>query len=113
MRPIYEKYNFTEVTCAELESYYDDEYDDTYDEVEYVKPEPVDENEKRRPDVIPRVLTEKKVFTECEEEDISDSEPPPQPLGDFQPFCENPEVVRARQARIYAAKRSNKTNQSM
>lgn len=110
MRPFYEKYNFTEVTCAELESYYDDEYDDTYDEVEYIIPEPADENEKRRPDVIPRVLTEKKVSIKYVEEDISDDEP--QPVVNFQPFCENPEDVRERQARRYAAKQSNKTNRS-
>lgn len=110
MRPFYEKYNFTEVTCAELESYYDDEYDDTYDEVEYVIPEPVDENEKRRPDVVPRVLTEKKVINRDIKEESSDDEP--QQVVNFLPFCENPEDVRERQARKYAAKRSIRSNQS-
>lgn len=110
MRPFYEKYHFTEVTCAELESYYDDEYDDTYDEVEYVIPEPVDENEKRRPDVVPRVLAEKKVVTEYIEEEISDEES--QQVVNFQPFCENPEDVRERQARRYAAKQSNRSNRN-
>lgn len=110
MRPFYEQYNFTEVTCAELESYYDDEYDDTYDEVEYVIPEPADENEKRRPDVIPRVLTEKKVVVECVEEEFSDNEP--QQVLNFQPFCENPEEVRERQARRYASKQLNRSNRS-
>lgn len=110
MRPFYEKYHFTEVTCAELESYYDDEYDDTYDEVEYVIPEPVDENEKRRPDVVPKVLAEKKVVTEYIEEEISDEES--QQVVNFQPFCENPEDVRERQARRYAAKQSNRSNRN-
>lgn len=110
MRPFYEKYNFTEVTCSELESYYDDEYDDTYDEVEYVIPEPVDENEKRRPDVTPRVLVEKKKASEYIEEDSSDDEPPP--VVNFQPFCENPEDIRERQARKYAAKQLNRSNRS-
>jgi len=110
MRPFYEKYNFTEITCAELESYYNDEYDDTYDEVEYVIPEPTDENEKRRPDVIPRVLIEKKAVTEFVEEEFSDDEP--QQVLNFQPFCENPEEVRERQARRYAAKQSNRSNRS-
>lgn len=111
MRPFYEQYHFTEVTCAELETYYDDEYDDTYDEVEYVIPEPADENEKRRPDVVPRVLMVKKVVTEYVEEDISDDEPQQQVVN-FQPFCENPEDVRERQARKYAAKQSNRSNRS-
>ncbi|XP_060841960.1 activating signal cointegrator 1 complex subunit 2-like [Rhopalosiphum padi] len=110
MRPFYEKYNFTEITCAELESYYNDEYDDTYDEVEYVIPEPADENEKRRPDVIPRVLIEKNAKTEFVEEEFSDDEP--QQVLNFQPFCENPEEVRERQARRYAAKQSNRSNRS-
>jgi len=110
MRPFYEKYHFTEITCAELESYYNDEYDDTYDEVEYVIPEPADENEKRRPDVIPRVLIEKKAVTEFVEEEFSDDEP--QQVLNFQPFCENPEEVRERQARRYAAKQSNRSNRS-
>lgn len=110
MRPFYEKYNFTEVTCAELESYYDDDYDDTYDEVEYVIPEPADENEKRRPDVVPRVLIEKKNITEYIEEEISDDEP--QQVINFQPFCENPEDIRERQARRYAAKQSNRSSRS-
>jgi hypothetical protein len=110
MRPFYEQYNFTEVTCAELESYYDDEYDDTYDEVEYVIPEPADENEKRRPDVVPRVLTEKKVIIECVEEEFSEDEP--QQILNFQPFCENPEEVRERQARKYASKQLNRSNRS-
>lgn len=109
MRPFYEKYNFTEVTCAELESYYDDDYDDTYDEVEYVIPEPTDENEKRRPDVVPRVLIEKKTITEYIEEEISDDEPQ---VVNFQPFCENPEDIRERQARSYAAKQFNRSNRS-
>ncbi|XP_001944181.1 activating signal cointegrator 1 complex subunit 2 isoform X1 [Acyrthosiphon pisum] len=110
MRPFYEKYNFTEITCAELESYYNDEYDDTYDEVEYVIPEPTDENEKRRPDVIPRVLIEKKAVTEFVEEEFSDDEP--QQVLNFQPFCENPEEVRERQARRYAAKQSLRSNRN-
>jgi len=110
MRPFYEKYNFTEITCAELESYYNDEYDDTYDEVEYVIPEPADENEKRRPDVVPRVLIEKKAVNEFVEEEFSDDEP--QPVLNFQSFCENPEEVRERQARRYAAKQSNRSNRS-
>lgn len=110
MRPFYEKYHFTEITCAELESYYDDEYDDTYDEVEYVIPEPVDENEKRRPDVVPRVLVEKKAVTEYIEEEISDEEP--QQVVNFQSFCENPEDVRERQARRYAAKQFNRSNRN-
>lgn len=110
MRPFYEKYHFTEITCAELESYYNDEYDDTYDEVEYVIPEPADENEKRRPDVVPRVLIEKKVVNEFVEEEFSDDES--QPVLNFQPFCENPEEVRERQARRYAAKQSNRSNRS-
>lgn len=110
MRLFYEQYNFTEVTCAELESYYDDEYDDTYDEVEYVIPEPADENEKRRPDVVPRVLTKKKIVIECVEEEFSDDEP--QQVLNFQPFCENPEEVRERQARRYASKQLNRSNRS-
>lgn len=110
MRSFYEKYNCTEVTCAELSTYYDDEYDDTYDGVEYVIPEPLDENEKRRPNVVPRVLMEKKTVEE--EEELSNDEETPQPVVNFQPFCENPEVVRERQAKKYAAKlnRSNKSS---
>lgn len=111
MRPFYEKYHFTEVTCAELESYYDDEYDDTYDEIEYVIPEPLDENEKRRPDVVPRVLIEKKIVNENVEEEPQSDDEPQKPLN-FQPFCENPEEVRERQARKYAAKQFNRSNRS-
>lgn len=110
MRPFYEKYHFTEVTCAELESYYDDEYDDTYDEVEYVIPEPADENAKRRPDVVPRVLAENKVFTKFEEEEEEVSDEEPQQVVNFQPFCENPEAVRERQAQRYATKQLNRSN---
>lgn len=110
MRPFYEKYYNTEITCAELDSYYNDEHDDTYDEIEYVKPEPVDENTKRRPDVVPRVLIEKKAVTEFVEEEFSDDEP--QQVLNFQPFCENPEEVRERQARRYAAKQYNRSNRS-
>ncbi|XP_050424873.1 activating signal cointegrator 1 complex subunit 2 isoform X2 [Adelges cooleyi] len=111
MRPFYEQYNFTEVTSAELESYYDDEYDDTYDEVEYIIPEPADENEKRRQDVTPRVLIQKKPLNECIEEYSSD-ENSQEPKLNFQPFCENPEVVRERQARKYVARQNNKSNRS-
>jgi len=113
MRPFYEKYNLTEVTNAELESYYDDEYDDTYDEIEYVIPEPADENEKRRPNVVPRVLLEKNFVTEYIEEFSDDDEQTSsQQMVSFQPFCENPEDVRERQARRYAAKQSNRSNRS-
>ncbi|XP_050522680.1 activating signal cointegrator 1 complex subunit 2 isoform X2 [Daktulosphaira vitifoliae] len=111
MRPFYEQYNFTEVTSAELESYYDDEYDDTYDEVEYIIPEPLDENEKRRPNVIPRVLLEKKTL-ECFEEYLSDDNQQEQPILNFQPFCENPEDLRERQARKYDAKQNNRANRN-
>lgn len=107
MRPFYNKYNLTEVTCAEFESYYNN---DTHDVVEYVKPLPADENEKRRPDVVPRVLIEKKSVTKFVEEEHSDDEP--QQVLKFQPFCENPEEVRKRQAVKYAAKQSNKSKQS-
>jgi len=110
MRPFYEKYYVTEVTCAELDSYYNDEHDDTYDQIEYVRPEPVDENTKRRPDVIPRVLMEKKAITEVVKDESSDDEP--QKVSSFQPFCENPEEVRERQARKYAAKQSKKSHRS-
>jgi len=105
MRPFYEKYYVTEVTCAELDSYYNDEHDDTY-ETEYVRPEPVDENTKRRPDVVPRVLMEKKAKTEVVKEESSDDET--QKVSNFQQFCENPEEVRERQARKFAAKQSKK-----
>jgi len=111
MRPFFEKYHFTEVTCAEIESYYDDEYDDTYNEIEYVIPEPADENEKRRPDVVPRVLIEKKVVSDYVEEDISDDDEPQQVVN-FQPFCENPEEIRKRQFMRYAAKQSNRLNRN-
>lgn len=110
MRPFYEKYNLTEVTSAELESYYDDEYDDTYDEIEYVIPEPADENEKRRPDVIPRILLQKKITTECVE--FSEDDDEPQQVVNFQPFCENPEDIREQQAKRYAAKQFNRSNRS-
>ncbi|CAI6353516.1 unnamed protein product [Macrosiphum euphorbiae] len=109
MRPFYEKYYVTEVTCAELDSYYNDEHNDTY-EIEYVRPEPVDENTKRRPDVVPRVLMEKKAITEVIKEESSDDEP--QKVSNFQPFCENPEEVRERQARKFAAKQSKKKNRN-
>jgi len=112
MRPFYEKYNLTEITSAELESYYDDEYDDTYDEIEYVIPEPADENEKRRPDVVPRILLEKKVVTEYVEEFSDDYDDEPQQVVKFQPFCENPEDVRERQAKRYATKQFNRSNRS-
>jgi len=110
MRPFYEKYNVTEITSAELESCYNDEYDDLYDQVEYVRPEPVDENTKRRPDVVPRVLMKKKDVNEVVEEEFSDDEP--KKVLNFQSFCENPEEVRERQARRYAAKQSKKSNRS-
>jgi len=115
MRSFYEKYNFTEITCAELESYHDDEYDDTYDGVEFVKPEPANENENRRPDVVvPRFLIEKKTVTELVEEDSSDDEPQLVLIeAPYEaPFCENPEEVRERQARKYAAMQSNRSKKS-
>ncbi|VVC38521.1 Hypothetical protein CINCED_3A008291 [Cinara cedri] len=109
MRSFYEKYNYTEVSCVELETYYEDEYDDTYDNViEYKLPEQLDENQKRRPDVVPRVLMEKKTV----EEEVSDDEPQSQPVINFTPFCENPEVIRERQARKYAAKQFNRGNRN-
>lgn len=110
MRSFYEKYTVTEITSAELDSYFNNKYDDVYDEIEYVRPEPVDENSKRRPDVVPRVLMEKKAVNKVEVEEFSDDEP--QKLPNFQPFCENPEEVRERQARRYAAKQSKKSNRS-
>ncbi|KAL4136098.1 hypothetical protein QTP88_007665 [Uroleucon formosanum] len=109
-RPFYEKYYVTEVTCAELDSYYNDEYDDTYDGIEYDRPEPIDENTERRPNVIPRVLMKKTAITEVVKEESSDDEP--QKVLNFQPFCENPEEVRERQARKHAAKQSKKSNQN-
>jgi len=110
MRPFYEKYTLTEITSAELDSYYNHKYDDVYDETEYVRPEPVDENSKRRPDVVPRVLMKKKAVNKVVVEEFSDDEP--QKVTNFQPFCENPEEVRERQARRYAAKQSKKSNRS-
>lgn len=109
MRSFYDRFNYTEVTCAELETYYDDEYDDTYDSIDFMVPEPLDENDKRRPDVVPRVLTEKKTV---KKETFDDDVLPSHPVVNFQPFCENPEVVRERQARKYAAKQFNRGNQS-
>lgn len=109
-RPFYEKYYVTEITCAELDSYYNDEYDDTYDGIEYDRPEPIDENTERRPNVIPRVLMKKTAITEVVKEESSNDEPPK--VLNFQPFCENPEEVRERQARKHATKQSKKSNQS-
>ncbi|XP_026820117.1 activating signal cointegrator 1 complex subunit 2-like [Rhopalosiphum maidis] len=110
MRPFYEKYNLTEITCAELESYYNDEHNDTFNEIEYALPEPKDKNKKIRPDVTPRVLIQKTAVTKCIQEESSDDES--QQVLNFQPFCENPEEIRERQARKYAAKQSNKSNRS-
>jgi len=110
MRPFYEKYNLTEITCAELESYYNDEHNDTFNEIEYALPEPEDKNKKIRPDVTPRVLIKKTAVTKCIQEESSDDES--QQVLNFQPFCENPEEIRKRQARKYAAKQSNKSNRS-
>ncbi|XP_025207178.1 activating signal cointegrator 1 complex subunit 2-like [Melanaphis sacchari] len=109
MRPFYEKYNLTEMTSSELKSYYNDE-NETSRELEYALPEPEDENKKRRPDVIPRVLIEKKAITECIQEESSDDES--QQLLNFEPFCENPEDVRKQKAKRYALKQSDKFNQS-
>jgi len=110
MRSFYEKYTITEITSAELDSYFNNKYDDVYDEIEYVRPEPVDENSKRRPDVVPRVLMEKKAVNKVIVEECLDDEP--QKVPNFQLFCENPEEVRERQARRNAAKQSKKSNRS-
>jgi len=110
MRSFYEKYTVTEITSAELDSYSNNKYDDVYDEIEYVRPEPLDENSKRRPDVVPRVLMGKKAVNKVEVEEFSDDEP--QKVPNFQQFCENPEEVREREARRYAAKQSKKSNRS-
>lgn len=110
MRTFYDQFNYTEVTCAELDPNYNDEYDDSYDTFEFCLRDSLDENEKRRPDVVPRVLTKKNTVKKEISDD--DDELPSQPVVNFQPFCENPEVVRERQARKYAAKQFNRGNQN-
>ncbi|XP_026467454.1 activating signal cointegrator 1 complex subunit 2-like [Ctenocephalides felis] len=96
----YQEYNLV------YDNVYDDEYDDSFEGPSKPIAEDDDsESNSRRPTELPRVLR-KQVHnnSESEEDEEEDENSSSTPATKFQPFCENPEIIRARRE----AQRNNK-----